>query len=59
MTFAADAAAKSKNTVNRLVYVVDRDIEMDANLPVLGLRNGLEVDPRLVLIPRLQLHPSW
>lgn len=31
---------------------------MDSNLSTLWLRDRLEVDPRLVVEARLQLHPS-
>lgn len=51
-------AAEMQYTLNRTIHIIDRHIQMDADLPTLGLRNRLEVDPWLVVVPRRQLDPA-
>lgn len=57
MALAGVAATQFQNPLNRLVDIIDGDVQMDANLSASGLRNRLEVDPRLI-VARLQLNPS-
>ena len=58
VSLAGEPSAEGRGSVDRLINVLDGDVEMDADLPVFWLQNRLEYQPRHGIATVAEVYPA-